>query len=244
VGDMGEKLRKIRLRWGLSLREVKERSEKLAKDWGSDSYGISGSWLARLERGKHEMTVPKLITLSTIYCEPAEELLREFQPKVTSQGVAIGPDITGPNTPQLVTGEQLDQQALQLIPDGFNSSPIPENTMLLPQEDRFSPNNYRNAIIGHRDRTLAPMIRPGSIVKIDIQRKAIPYRKEWKNEFERPIYLLLTRTGYACGWCELAEGGMLTLVTHPLSGEPYQHWKHKREVEVIGKAVAIYVTIS
>jgi transcriptional regulator with XRE-family HTH domain len=244
VANIGEKLRMIRVRWGLSLREVKERSERLAKDWGNDSYGISGSWLARLERGKHEMTVPKLITLSTIYSEPAEELLREFQPKLTSRGIAMGQEIPGPNTTQLVTGGQLDVQARQLLPDGFSSSPIPENTMLLPPEDGLTSGPYRRAIIGRRDRTLAPMIRPGSIVKIDIQRKAIPSRKEWTNEFDRPIFLLLTRSGYICGWCELAEGGMLTVVTHSLSGEPFQHWKYKKEVEVIGRAVAVVMRLT
>lgn len=242
--NIGEKLRSIRVRWGLSLREVKERSHRLAKDWGNDAYGISGSWLARLERGKHEMTVSKLITLSTIYSEPAEELLREFQPKMPSQGMALGQEIHGPNTTQLVTGGQLDLRARQLIPDSFSSSPIPEDTMLLPPEDELPGSPYRRAIIGRRDRTLAPMIRPGSIIKIDIQRKAIPSRKEWTNEFDRPVFLLLTRNGYICGWCELAEGGMLTIVTHNLSGQPFQHWKYKKEVEVIGRAVAVVMRLT
>jgi transcriptional regulator with XRE-family HTH domain len=243
VANIGEKLRTIRVRWGLSLREVKERSEKLAKEWGSESYGISGSWLARLERGKHEMTVPKLITLSAIYSEPAEELLREFQPKPTSSGVCLSEELRGPNTTQLVTGGPLDVQARQLIPDGFASTFIPEQTTLLPLEDELAASPYRRAIIGRRDRTLAPMIQPGSIVKIDIQKKAILSRKDWTNEFDRPIYLLLTRDGYVCGYCELAEGGMLTIVTHSLSGQPFQHWKYKKEVDVIGRAVAVVMRL-
>jgi hypothetical protein len=43
---------------GAVFREVKEKSEGLAKAWGSRSYEISSSWLARLERGTDEMTVP------------------------------------------------------------------------------------------------------------------------------------------------------------------------------------------
>jgi transcriptional regulator with XRE-family HTH domain len=244
VGNIGEKLRSIRVRWGLSLREVKERSEKLAKDWGNNSYGISGSWLARLERGKHEMTVPKLITLSTIYSEPAEELLREYQPELTSSGIDICKELTGPNTTQVLTGGQLYAQARQLIPDDFSSNSIPEHTMLLPREDELASSPYRRAIIGRRDRTLAPMIQPGSIVKIDIQKKAILSRKDWTNEFNRPIYLLLTPRGFVCGWCELAEGGMLTVVTHSLSGKPFQHWKYKTEVDVYGRAVAVVMRLT
>jgi transcriptional regulator with XRE-family HTH domain len=240
---IGTRLRAIRVRWGLSLREVMERSEKLAQHWGNDSYEISGSWLARLERGKHEMTVPKLITLSTIYSEPAELLLREFQPKLTTPGIGMSHVLPGPNSTQLVTGGQLDLQARQLIPDSFSSTPIPENTMLLPPEGGLTSSPYRRAIIGRQDRTLAPMIQPGSIVKVDIQKKAILSRKDWTNEFDRPIYLLLTRNGYVCGWCELDERGMLTVVTHSLSGEPFQHWKYKKEVEVIGRAVAVVMRL-
>jgi transcriptional regulator with XRE-family HTH domain len=243
VGNIGEKLRSIRVRWGLSLSEVKERSEKLAKVWGNNSYGISGSWLARLERGKHEMTVPKLITLSAIYNEPVEQLLREFQPKLTSSGIDICQELPGPNTTQLLTGGQLYARARQLIPEGFSSASIPEDTMLLAREDELTSSPYRWAIIGRRDRTLAPMIQPGSIVKIDIQKKAILSRKDWTNEFNRPIYLLLTPRGYVCGFCELAERGILTVVTHSLSGEPFRHW-YKTEVDVFGRAVAVAMRLT
>jgi transcriptional regulator with XRE-family HTH domain len=243
VADVGKKLREIRLRWGLSLKEVKERSSILARIWGSTSYEISGSFLARVELGKHEMTVPKLITLSTIYSEPPELLLREFQPKSMTGGTGSRNELAGPNTTQLVTGGQLEEQARQLIPDSFSSAPIPENTMLLPFEETVASSPFRRAIIGRRDRTLAPMIQPGSIVKIDIQKKAILSRKDWNNEFDRPIYLLMTRNGFVCGWCELADSGMLTIVTHSMSGQPFQHWKRK-EVDVIGRAVAVVLRLT
>jgi len=244
VGNFGEKLRNIRVRWGLSLREVKERSEKLAKNWGNNSYEISGSWLARLENGNHEMTVPKLITLSTIYSESAEELLREFQPKMGSSGIDLCQELSGPNTTQLLTGGQLYAQARLLLPDDFSSASIPEDTSLLPPEDEPTSSPYRWVIIGRKDRTLAPMIQPGSIVKIDIQKKAILSRKDWTNEFDRPIYLILTPRGFVCGWCELAEGGLLTVVTHSLSGKPLQHWKYKTEVDVYGRAVAVSMRLT
>ena len=241
--NIGEKLRAIRVRWGLSLREVNEQSTKLAKDWGSKSYYISGSFLGRLERGKHEMTVPKLIALSTIYSQPPEQLLREFHPSMANTGPGTAPELPGPNTTQLVTGGVLEVQARQLIPDDFTSVAIPEETTLLPAEEGLASTPFRRAIIGRRDRTLAPMIRPGSVVKIDIQKKAILSRKEWTNEFDRPIYLLLTRDGYVCGWCELNDNGILTIVTHSLSGEPFQHWR-KKDVDVIGRAVAVALRLT
>ncbi len=196
-----------------------------------------------MERGKHDITVRKLFSLSTIYSEPPELLLREFQPTTTTPGTAIAPELPGPNTTQLVNGGVLEMQARQLIPDDFTTAPIPENTTLIPAEGSLPSSPFRRAIIGRRDRTLAPMIPPGSIVKIDIQKKAILPRKDWTNEFDRPIYLLLTHEGYVCGWCELTDNGILTIVTLSLSGEPFQHWKRK-DVDVIGRAVAVALRLT
>jgi hypothetical protein len=65
VARIGEMLREARIQWGLSLRDVKDRSQALAKQWGSRSYEVSFSWLSKLESGEHEMTLPKLISLAT-----------------------------------------------------------------------------------------------------------------------------------------------------------------------------------
>lgn len=128
MATVGEKLREARIRWGLSLREVKERSEGLAKAWGSRSYEISSSWLARLERGTHEMTVPKLISLATIYSKTPEELLREYHPEPAR--LPCPESVSGPNVTLLVTVGRLDTRARQLLPDNFVSRPIPEETVL------------------------------------------------------------------------------------------------------------------
>jgi transcriptional regulator with XRE-family HTH domain len=54
---IGGKLRSIRLRGQLSLREVEERSLLFAQQRGNQSYQVSASWLNRLEREEHELTV-------------------------------------------------------------------------------------------------------------------------------------------------------------------------------------------
>jgi transcriptional regulator with XRE-family HTH domain len=241
MATIGEKLRQVRVEWGLSLREVRERSVGLAKVWGSASYEISGSWLARLERGKHEMTVPKLISLATIYSTPPEELLREYHSALSGQVE----NLQGPNATLLVKEGLLDLRARQVLPDNFSTDPVPEDTMLLPLEHKLLRTPYRRAIIGQRDRTLEPLIRPGSIVQIDTQSRTIASRKEWANEFDRPIYLLYTHGGYVCGWCDLdKEGIWLTLVTHSLSSEPCRRWRYRKEVEVIGRAVAVTMRLT
>ena len=232
------RLQAIRSQWGLTLREVEERSARLAREWGDSSHQISASWLARVERGKHELTIPKLISLATIYNLPPEELLRQCRPGdgVPSQANPL----PGPNTTLLLAEAPLGGQARYLLPDSFVSDSAPEETTLLPPEDCPLPTPYRYAIIGRRDRTLDPMIRAGSILKIDTQKRAIASRRDWTNEFDRPVYFLLTRTGYVCGWCELdKDSAWLTLVTHLLSHAPSQRWRYRKEVEVIGRVVAV-----
>jgi transcriptional regulator with XRE-family HTH domain len=243
VARIGEMLREARIQWGLSLRDVKDRSHALAQQWGSRSYEVSFSWLSKLESGEHEMTLPKLISLATIYSKPPEELFRRCLPEPARSQAPY--HLVGPNTTVLVTGGPLEQQARHLLPDSFTSDPLPEDTMLLPLEDSMVSTPYRRAIIGRRDRTLDPMIRPGSILKIDTQKRAIASRKEWTNEFDRPIYLLQTHRGFVCGWCELDKEGLwLTLVTHSLSHEPCQRWRYRKEVEVIGRAVAVSMRLT
>ena len=98
-----------------------------------------------------------------------------------------------------------------------------------------------SGIIGKRDRTLDPMIRAGSIVLIDTQRRAIASRREWTHEFDRPVYFLITRSGYAAGFCELdKESEWLTLVPHPLSYESSKRWRFRKEIEVVGTVAAVF----
>src|ERR1700742_2659886 len=75
---MGARLRAIRRQWQLSLREVEERSLRMAQERGNESYQISASWLDRLEREEHELTVNKLVVLAGIYSLHPEQLLRSL----------------------------------------------------------------------------------------------------------------------------------------------------------------------
>jgi transcriptional regulator with XRE-family HTH domain len=63
VVSIGVRLRRIRQERQLPLREVEERSLRFAQEWGNQSYRVSASWLDRLEREEHELTVNKLVVL-------------------------------------------------------------------------------------------------------------------------------------------------------------------------------------
>ena len=66
VDSIGVKLRMIRQQLQLSLREAEERSLRFAQEQDERSYQVSASWLVRLEREAHELTVNKLIAVADI----------------------------------------------------------------------------------------------------------------------------------------------------------------------------------
>jgi hypothetical protein len=234
---IGSRLRAVRGKWGLTLRDVEERSVRIAQQSGNLSYQISASWLDRIEREDRALSGAKLIVLGVIYSLSAEELLALC---TEGTGGAFQIDqLSGPNTTLLLTGGPLEEYARLRVPDSVVSDPIPEETMLLPPEN-YLPGHYRRGIIGRRDKTLEPMVRAGTFVLINTQKRAIAHRREWINEYDRPIYFLYTRTGYVCGWCELDRStDWLTTVPHYASYASGQRLKYKVEVEVIGKVAAL-----
>jgi transcriptional regulator with XRE-family HTH domain len=240
MGGIGAKLREIRLQWKLTLREVEERSLQLAQQGGNPAYRISASWLDRVERENRGLSATKLIVLAVIYGLTTDQMLA-FCPSGIG-GAAQLEQVSSPNATLLLTEGPLEEHARLWLPDSFVTDPPPEETMLLSTEHGLLPSHYRRGVIGRRDRTLEPMIRAGSIVLIDTQKRAIAGRRQWTHEFDRPIYFLLTRTGYVCGFCDLdKDTEWLTLVPHALSYETNKRWRYRKEIEVIGMVAAVFM---
>ena len=236
---IGGKLRAARIQWQLTLREVEDRSGKLAQEWGNPAYRISASWLDRVERENRGLSATKLIVLAVIYSLTAEQMLALCPPAPSSQQIE---PVSSPNVTLLLTEGPLEAHAKQWMPEKLVTEPPPEETMLLPSEETGLPSRYRRGIIGRRDRTLEPMIRAGSLVLIDTHKRSIAGRKDWTHEFDRPIYFLLTRTGYVSGFCELdKEAIWLTLVPHALSYESNRRWRYRKEIEVIGTVSGVFL---
>jgi hypothetical protein len=102
---------------------------------------------------------------------------------------------------------------------------------------QFANVRYTYAYIGTEDRTMSPLLPPGSFIQIDESRDKIQ-EGTWKSEADRPIYFLETRNGYRCGWCRLQDS-QLILQPHPLSPEPVRIYRHPKEAEVVGEVVGI-----
>src|SRR5258708_6374258 len=92
---------------------------------------------------------------------------------------------------------------------------------------------------GEPDRTLSPLLRPGTFVEIDVtQRKVQPAPPESEGSFDRPIYFVELREGFACGWCEI-RGDRLFLLAHPNSGVPTRQFAYPQEAEIVGRVTGI-----
>jgi transcriptional regulator with XRE-family HTH domain len=239
---IGAKLRMIRRHWQLSLREVEERSLRIAEERGNLSYKISASWLDRLEREAHELTVNKLIALAEVYSLPIEQLLRSI---CSGDPQPVLKRLFTPNATMLLTEFPPEKQVTLQLPDMPSLSQLPDETTLLAVENGLLVAPYRRGIIGKRDPTMAPMIPAGSIVQIDTQKRAISSRRDWTHEFQRPIYFLMTREGYVCGWCELDKtSDWLTLIPHPLSPASSRRWKYRTEIETMGRIVSVAIRLT
>ena len=238
---IGAQLCDIRNQLKLTLRETEERCAQVAQQWGNDAYRISASWLNRVERENRGLSATKLIVLAYIYNLSTDQLL-SFCPG-SNEGSAQLLQASSPNSTLLLVEGPLEKLARAWVPDNLITDPLPEQTMLLQSDRKMLPPHFHRGIIGKYDRTMEPMILAGSIVLIDSQKRAIAGRKDWTNEFNRPIYFLFTRDGYSCGFCELdKKAEWLTLVPHMLSPEPNddRRWRYRREVEVIGTVAGLF----
>jgi transcriptional regulator with XRE-family HTH domain len=238
---IGAQLREFRNHLKLTLRETEERCAQVAQQWGNDAYRISASWLDRVERENRGLSATKLIVLAYIYNLSTDQML-SLCPG-SNEGSAQLLQASSPNSTLLLAEGQLERHARAWVPDNLISDPAPEETLLIQSDRKMMPAHYRRGIIGRHDRTLEPMILAGSIVMIDTQKRAIASRKDWTNEFDRPIYFLFTRNGYFCGFCELdKKAEWLTIVPHMLSPEPNneRRWRYRKEVEVIGAVAGLF----
>jgi transcriptional regulator with XRE-family HTH domain len=242
MGGIGARLRTIRRQWQLSLREVEKRSVCLAHEKGNQSYQVSASWLHRLEREEHELSVSKLMALAEIYNVSPGQLLHCINP---GSGQNLIPRQLSPENASMILGAgSLEAQANLVSHKPVPAQPSGNETGLLTAENGQSRTPYRRGIIGKCDLTLHPMIPAGSIVQIDTQKRAISTRKNWTHEFRRPIYFLMTRDSYVCGWCELDENSdWLTLIPHSLSPAPSRRWRYRTEIESIGRVITVAIPL-
>lgn len=248
----GEQLKELRSRLEISTRDVTEKSQRIAEAEGNDEFYISNAWLTQIENTESTPSIYKLYSISTIYHVKFIDLLLLF-----------GVDLQKIGRHQIAM--PLEQTHLTNIeaPDGERSVSFPvrfdlgfnlESTNLLSRMietwgevpisliQHLDVRHAHYGYIGLHDYTLWPMLRPGTFVQIDERYRKVQSFK-WRTEFERPIYFVELRHGYACSWCEL-QGNQLILVPHPLSPCGVRQFLYGTDAEIVGQVTGIAMRIA
>ena len=243
----GEQLRELRARLGVTTREVEECSKAIAEDHNNEEFYISNAWLTQLENKSSVPSIYKLFSLSVIYRTKFTDLLEMFGIDLNASArYQLTLPLQGTH---LATLESPDPEKSVTFPVRFDPGFSMELTSLISRMvevwgevpvaliQKLDIRHCQYGYIGLEDYTMYPLLRPGSFVQIDSHASRSP-AADWRTEFDRPIYFVELRDGYACSWCEM-RGSQITLIPHPLSGCPIRQFAYPDEAEIVGQVTAV-----
>ncbi len=247
--EAGRKLKRARERLKLRFRDVEEASAQIAVRRRNDEFIVALSRLADIENKGTMPSIYRLYSLCAIYRLDVAEVLSWYGVELSALPadgailehertslVGFRPEDGDVQVPiALDPGLDLSRTVfLSRLIQRWGSVPL----MLLNNLDL---RNYRYGLIGTEDWSMFPIIPPGSLVVIDDSKRRI-VTSGWSSEFERPIYFLEHREGYACGWCSLKDG-QLVVQPHPASNCNLESYLYPDEVEVVGQVTRIALSL-
>jgi transcriptional regulator with XRE-family HTH domain len=243
----GAKLKELRGRLGLTIREVEERSVAIAAREDNLEYVISHGWLTGIENGEGAPSIFKFYSLASAYGRSVGELVGYYNVRIGELGREHA-NFSAPRT-HLLEGAHLTDSATVTLPLRFRKDGALDNTNLLSKlvaiwgdipvglVERLSPQHALYGYVGLKDFTLYPLIRPGTFVQIDVNQRKVLAGPHHTIE-DRPVYFVELRHGYACSWCEKREN-LLLLVPHPLSPAKTRQLMCPLEAEIVGRVTAM-----
>jgi len=244
--DAGQKLRKTRDRLKLRVRDVEEASQKIAEKHRNDEFTIYINRLSEIENRGLVPSIYKLYSLCAIYRLDFQEVL-EWYGISLAKLPADAASIEVPSTHLLsfksnVHGEALVPLALD---PGFDVRRTTYLSRMIQRWgkipllllDQLDLKDRRYALLGTEDWFMFPLLQPGSLLIIDDTQRKIP-NGGWASEFDRPIYFLEHRDGYACGWCNVLDD-QLILIPHPASRCSPEIYKHPGGFDIVGRVVGV-----
>jgi transcriptional regulator with XRE-family HTH domain len=245
-------LKELRVRVGLTLREVENLSRRLANEKQNQDFFISRGWLNNVENGSYTPSIFKLYSLGAIYNTHWSSIFSFFGVQLSdfSRDQAM---FAPPRTQLVPTSEEADgetivvplrsRERLQLDKTNLLSRLVEiwgEVPIRLIQHVDLRKCVY--GFIGMSDYTMYPILRPGSVVQIDgNQRKVLPVK--WENEHERPIFFIELRNEYICSWCEIREGHLLA-VPYPNSRCEIRRFPYPHEAEIVGRVTGVAMRLA
>ena len=247
--EAGQKLKRTRERLRLKYREVEEFSTRIAKARGNDEYVVALSRLADIENKGTLPSVYRLYSLCAIYKLDLSEVLSWYGVVLANLPADSAlAAIPATHLANLKVEEGETQFPISIEPGLDVSKTLFISRFIqrwgkLPLMflNHLDLKNHRYGLIGTEDWSMYPILAPGAIVVIDETRRKVA-SSGWSNEFERPIYFLEHRTGYACGWCTLRDKRLI-LQPHPASSCDPESYEYPEEIEVIGQVTDVAMTI-
>jgi len=237
-----QNLKALRDSRNVTVREVELESRRIAEAKGDKRFYISNARLTQLENDPlSEPSLWKLFSLSAIYHVRITELMRIYNVDADESDKYNA--IASPGRTCLLSN----------VPDVYRTNEclrglvkFPNRTTLLPRVElpgdekrddvKLDPEGQSSyGYIGLDDFTMYPLIRPGSFVGVDTRQNKLRVIA-WRTEYERPIYFVELRDGYACGWCEL-QGNQLLLIPHHSSHVSIRRFTYPKEAEIVGRVM-------
>jgi transcriptional regulator with XRE-family HTH domain len=249
--DTGQKLRRIRERLNLRVRDVEQASLKIADKYQNDEFAVLINRVSEIENRNLVPSIYKLYSLCAIYRLDFQEVLEWY-------GIVLGSlpsDAAAVDVPQthLLSfrghASPGSAPAEVLLPLSLDPGlDLRRTTYLTRMIQRWGKlpllflesldlKEQRYALIGTEDWFMYPLLQPGTFISIDETQRKIA-NSGWNNEFERPIYFFEHRQGYACGWCSL-NGEQLILQPHPSSTCGPQVYAYPADIDLIGQVSGI-----
>jgi len=241
----GLRLRQARERLGLTYRDVERASFELASKRGRPDFILHISRLADIENHEVVPTLHKLYTLAVIYHLDPQEIFHWYEVPL-DEFFGDGAEFPAPRTHLIAPPVSLR------IPVRFDPAFDPRRTEFLSRmverwghfEGVLTNGNGRHlyGYIGLSDRRMVPLLRPGSIVLVDVSVHQIE-DQEWFTEHDRPMYFVELRDGYRCGWF-YRDGSRLVMQPHPLSRCLPESWRMPEEAEIVGRVVGVVTRLN
>lgn len=244
--DAGRKLKQARERLNLRYRDVEQASLRIAERHNNDEFAIALSRLADIENKGTVPSIYRLYTLCAIYRLDILEVMQWYGVDVSQLPAdAAGIELEATH----LIGYSPNEHGVVQVPLSLDPGLDPTKTTYLSRMiqrwgtlplmllNGLDLRNHRYGFIGTEDWWMYPLLHPGSLVMIDETRRRIA-ASGWTNEFERPIYFLEHREGYACSWCSLRDAQLL-LLPHPSSNFEPKVFAYPEEIEVVGQVVGV-----
>lgn len=242
----GQKLRRHRERLGLRVRDVEQASLKIAEKYHNDEFAVLINRLSEIENRGLIPSLYKLYSLCAIYRLDFQEVMEWYGIALES----LPADASLAEVPQThPISFRAGAEGAALLPLSLDPGIDLSRTSYLSRMiqrwgklpllflETLGVREQRYGFIGTEDWFMFPLLQPGTFVMIDDTLRRVS-NSGWSNEFERPIYFLEHRRGYACGWCNLSEDRLI-LQPHPASPCNPQVYNYPNEIDIVGQVTGI-----